>query len=62
MVRPPLHHSSTVRYPLRSVVGASYFVSFYVRKLTFDPVSVEQVGFVQDRGSDGAETVVVARP
>src|SRR5712672_1513684 len=57
MVCPPLHHSSTVRHPLRSVVSASHFISFYVRKLAFDPISVEQVGFVQDRGSDGAETV-----
>src|SRR5580704_19065830 len=57
MVCPPLHHSSAVRHPLRSVVSASHFVSFYVCKLAFDPISVEQVAFVQDRGSDGPETV-----
>jgi hypothetical protein len=57
MVCPPLHHSSEVRHPLRRVVSASHFVSFYVCKLAFNPISVEQVAFVQDRGSHGPKTV-----
>ena len=46
MVRPPLHHSSTVRHPLRSVIGPPHFIPFNVRKLAFNPIAVEVIAFI----------------
>jgi Zn-dependent protease len=43
---PPLHHSPTIRHPLRSVVDAPHFVSFNVRKLAFNPVTVQEVALI----------------
>jgi hypothetical protein len=37
---PSLHHSPAIGHPLCSVVGAPHFVSFDVRKLAFNPVTV----------------------
>jgi hypothetical protein len=57
MVCPPLHHSSTIGHPFRSVVGAPYFVSFYMCELTFNPITVEEIALIQDCGSHSAEAV-----
>jgi hypothetical protein len=41
LVSPPLHHLPTIWHPLRCIVGAPNFVSFDMRELAFDPVTIE---------------------
>ena len=63
MVSPPLHHSPTIRYPLRGVVGAPDFIPFNVRKLAFNPVRLKRLVLVEDPWKPRLrKPCVVARP
>jgi len=46
VVCPPLHHSFTIRHPLRGIVRAPHFVSFDVCKLAFNPIAVEEIALI----------------